>query len=136
MRLFDFRTATERQSFDAFPGFQGGARVAAGDVNGDGIDDIITAAGPGAAPHVKVFDGATGRLLLSFFAYAPGYRGGVNVAAGDLNRDGFADIITSAGPGVGPHVKAFDGRTGAEVASFLAFAPGYVGGVNVALGAQ
>src|SRR5437763_2564933 len=37
--------------------FLGGARVATGDVTGDGIDDVIVAPGPGAPPHVQVYDG-------------------------------------------------------------------------------
>jgi hypothetical protein len=123
------------RSFFAYdPAFLGGVRVATGDVNGDGVPDIVTAAGPGGGPHVKVFDGRTGALLLQFFAYDSGFTGGVFVAIGDVNGDGQADIITGAGAGGGPHVKAFDGATGAQVASFFAYTASFTGGVTVASG--
>src|SRR4051812_2468817 len=60
--------------------FTGGVSVAAGDVNGDGILDLITGAGPDGGPHVKVISGATGQQLNSFYAYEPGFTGGVFVA--------------------------------------------------------
>jgi hypothetical protein len=109
----------------------GGISVGAGDVSGDGVADIIVGAGAGAlGGHVKVFDGATGAEVRSFFAFS-GFTGGVSVASGDVTGDGVADIIVGAGAGApGGHVKVFDGATGAEVRSFLAF-PGYLGGVNV-----
>jgi cyclophilin family peptidyl-prolyl cis-trans isomerase len=118
--------------FDA--GFTGGVYVAAGDVNGDGKADIIVGAGPGAIPVVSVYDGATGTLLRSFLAYDSGFTGGVRVAAADVDGDGKADIITGAGPGAAPHVKVFDGATGALLQSFLAFDAGFTGGVYVAAG--
>ncbi len=115
-------------------GFRGGVRVATGDVTGDGVRDIVTGAGPGGGPHVKLYDGATGAEVRSFFAYAPGFRQGITVAVGDVTGDGFADIITGAGPGGGPHIQVFDARTGASVRSFFAYSDAFRGGVNVASG--
>src|SRR5262249_25681465 len=127
---------SERLSFFAFDtGFLGGVRVATGDVTGDGSSDVIVGAGRGApGGHVKVFDGATGAELRSFFSFDQGFVGGVQVAAGDVNGDGRADVIVGAGPGAGPHVKVFDGATGAEIRSFFAYDPGFSGGVRVAAG--
>jgi glucose/arabinose dehydrogenase len=117
----------------AFPGFTGGVRVALADIDGNGQRDVVVAAGPGGGPHVKVF-ATDGTLLRSFFAYVPTFSGGVSVAAGDLDGDGDADIVTGAGPGGGPHVKVFAGPSLAETRSFFAYAPTFTGGVNVAIG--
>jgi FG-GAP repeat len=104
--VFDSGTATRLSSFLAYGApFTGGVRVAAGDVNGDGVTDIVTGAGPGGGSHIKVFDGATGTVLLSFFAFDPSFSGGVFVAAGDVNSDGKADIVAGADAGGASHVK-------------------------------
>ena len=50
--------------------------------NADAGPILVTGAGPGAGPHVRVFDMETGQELLSFYAYDAGFRGGVRVAAG------------------------------------------------------
>ncbi len=100
--------------------FTGGVRVAVADVNGDGRDDIITGAGAGGGPHVRVFSGTTGQVLDSFYAYAPNFTGGVYVAGGDYNGDGKADIITGSGAG-GPHIRVFSGANLSVLASFYAF---------------
>jgi hypothetical protein len=115
-------------------GFTGGVRVATGDVNGDGILDIITAAGVGGGPHIRVFDGANGHVLKEFFAYTPGFTGGVFVSAADFNGDGKADIVTAAGAGGGPHVQVFSGDNLAVLKSFFAYNPLFTGGVVVATG--
>lgn len=82
VNVYDASTGVLKTSFFAFaPSFRGGVRVAVGDVNGDGTDDIITAAGPGGGPQVTVYDGNTFQPILSFFGLAPTFTGGVYVAA-------------------------------------------------------
>lgn len=111
--------------------FKGGVDVTAGDIDGDGIDEIITGAGPGGGPHVRIFS-ANGQPRGSFFAYPVGFSGGVRVTAGDIDNDGKAEIITGAGPGGGPHVRIFKAN-GTVVGSFMAYALTFKGGVDVAL---
>jgi hypothetical protein len=133
VKAFSGLPPAETASFFAYPTtFNGGVRVAVGDVTGDKNADIITGAGPGGGPHVKVFDGQTQAEVRSFFAYDPAFTGGVYVAAGDINGDRRADIITGAG--TAPHVKVFDAVTSAERASFFAYSPAFTGGVRVAAG--
>lgn len=112
---FQVRMQNEFFTFDA--SFRGGVRVAAGDVNGDGRDDLVAAAGPGGGPHVRVFDvfppnplelrTSNRQLLDEFFAYDAAFRGGVYVAAGHLTGDDKAEVVTGPGDGGGPHVKVF-----------------------------
>ena len=128
--VMDARTNEEVFRFEAFPGFRGGVTVAAGDVNGDSVPDIVAGTGPGGGSLVAVFDGVTRAAIQSFLAF-PGFSGGVSVAAGDVNGDGRDDIIV--GVAVNGHVKVFSGANNALLASFFAY-PGFTGGVSVAAG--
>ncbi len=135
IRVFSGIDGTELFGFFAYdPSFSGGVYVACADVNGDRRDDIITGAGAGGGPHVRVFSGQDGSELFGFFAYHPSFSGGVRVAAGNLNGDALADIITGAGPGGGPHVKVFDGMSQTEFFGFFAYDPAFSGGVFLAAG--
>jgi autotransporter-associated beta strand protein len=131
---------TLRFAFFAYTStFTGGVRVAIGDVNGDGVDDIITAPGKGMAPTVEVFSGVDLSPLGSFNAYQSSFTNGVYVAAGDFNGDGKADIVTGPGKffgrkGPGSEVKVFDGRDFSILDDFLAYGTKYNAGVTVAAG--
>ncbi len=112
--------------------FKGGANIGSGDIDGDGIEEIITGAGQGGGPHIRIFD-ASGKVKGQFFAYASNFRGGVNVAACDMDDDGASEIITGAGQGGGPHIRIFD-ASGKVKGQFFAYASNFRGGVNVACG--
>src|SRR5262249_23978682 len=140
VKVFSGVDLTLLHSFVAYdPLFTGGLFVGAADVDGDGVKEIITGAGAGGGPHVKVFDPITmaqsttgAKEVRSFYAYDPSFTGGVSVAGGDVNFDHIDDILTGARSGGGPHTKAFDGKTGAELLSFFAMDPSFAGGINVA----
>jgi len=89
-------------------------------------------AGGGPMVTVNYSDGHTS----SFFAYDQNFTGGVRIAMGDINGDGFSDLVTATGIGGGPHIKVWDLRTGTpmQVASFFAFESNFTGGLYIACG--
>jgi fibronectin-binding autotransporter adhesin len=120
-------------SFLAYGTHKYGANVALGDLDGDGFDEIVTGAGPGAVfgPHVRAFDydgspPVTPLAGVSFLAYGT-HKWGVNVEAGDIDGDGYDEIVTGAGPGAvfGPHVRGWNVDGGSAQAmpqvSFFAY---------------
>ncbi|MFH0853664.1 MAG: VCBS repeat-containing protein, partial [bacterium] len=114
--------------------FRGGLSLDTGDVDGDGIDEIIVAPTSGGGPQVRVYKYSNGNLNLyaSFFAYPEGLRSGLKVFAGDVNGDGRDEIVTATKAGATPHVRTFDGQ-GNVLGQFFAFPLAYRGGVNVTL---
>jgi hypothetical protein len=88
-------------SFYAFePRFGGGARVASGDLNADGVDDLIVAAGPSGGPHAKAFDPRTGAVLFDRFVTDADHRGGVRLAVADaFGSRGEDALVTSTRSG-------------------------------------
>ena len=112
--------------------WRGGMSIALGDVNGDGKKEIVVGAGSGGAPLVKIFD-LNGNLKKSWNAYTAAFKGGVNVAVGNVLGSGRENIVTGAGPGGGPHVRVFD-ENGIVKQQFFAYAQSFAGGVYVAAG--
>jgi hypothetical protein len=132
VRIFNGDGLTILRSFFAYDqSFSGGVSVATIDLNNDGILDIVTGAGAGGAPHVKVFDGATNEILSQWFAYPISFTGGVFVAVGDISNDGNIELVTGAGQGGTPVVAVWDPLTGTLLAQFYAYAEDFTGGARV-----
>src|SRR5262249_26033564 len=120
VKVFTAQTGALRFDITAFdPSFRGGVRVAVGDVNGDGIPDIIAAKGASDVANgdslVHVYDGITGQHLaspLGSFDPFPGFHGGLYVASADLNGDGYADVVVSQDIGGQGWVKVYSGQDG------------------------
>ncbi len=109
-----FSNPVTLQSFIAFDkAFKGGAAVAAGDFNADGVDDLAVGAGAGAAPHVRIYgNGNPATQIGSFYAFSDKkFTGGVSLAAGHLNGDPVADLIVGAGKGGGSRVVSYSGSS-------------------------
>lgn len=88
-------------------GYRGGVNVAACDLDNDGVNEVVTGAAWNGGPHIRVFDNMGNVKFGGFFAFDQAFRGGVNVACGDITRDGVDDIVVGAGLGGGPDVKVF-----------------------------
>lgn len=118
-------------TFDAYPGFTGGVRVAVCRSPDGGPPKIVTGPGPGGGPDVRVFT-LQGQLLGNFNAYGA-FGGGVYVGCADVDGQPGDEIITGAGPGGGPDVGVWR-LGGGKIDGFYAFDSSFTGGVRVAGG--
>ena len=135
VRIFDGTNLSILKSFYAYAqDFTGGVSVASIDFNNDCVLDLVTGAGPGGAPHVKVFDGRTNSILSQWYAYPVSFTGGVFVAVGDIGNDGDIEVITGAGAGGAPVIAVWDPYTAMLLSQFYAYAEGFTGGVTVGIG--
>ena len=130
VRILDGKTGRTTRSYAAFA--PGGVTVALADVTGDRRADLIVGSGGGGASTVKVYDTATRRLVATISPFARSFRGGVSVAARDVNGDRKADLIVGSGPGMPATIDVFDAVTRELLDSFSPFASSFRGGVSVA----
>ena len=116
--VYSGRTGALLYRLDGAPGDQQGYAIAdAGDTDGDGVPDIVSGAPGVGRGSAYLYSGATGRLLHTFSRGRNGDFFGAAVAgAGDVNRDGHAEVLVGAplndgsGPDAG-RAYVFSGRT-------------------------
>jgi hypothetical protein len=124
--------ATKVREFVTFQGLNGAARLASGDINGDGKDEIIAGAEPGGGPRVNVFD-ENGNIVLTQYVYDAAFRGGVDVASGDVSGDTKDEVIVAPLSGGNSQVRVLN-QALSPISQFYAYTSAYVGGVNVGVG--
>lgn len=108
-------------------------------MNGDGVNDLVVSAGAGGLPLVAVYNGLTlftthSLIGTPFDAFPNYFRGGVQIAVGDVNGDGYADIIAGSGPGMSATVNIYSGNGFGLLKSFQPFGADFKDGIFVAAG--
>lgn len=132
VRIYDLSGQPKGKAFNVFPKwYRGGINLAVGDLNGNGQFEIIVGAATGRS-QVRIFSPA-GRLLSGgFYAYGRSFLGGVNVAVGDINGDGRAEIVTGPTRGA-PEIKIFNDQAKPVGKSFFGASPRGKTGIGVAV---
>ncbi|MFA6027603.1 MAG: L,D-transpeptidase family protein [Patescibacteria group bacterium] len=132
VRVFRLDGSLIREFYAYASNMDKGVNVAAGDLDGDGKEEILTAPRTGGGPHVRAFDGyGQPKFNYGFFAYDYKIQNGVNIAACDVNGDGKDEIITGPGVDSDPVVRVFNYRGRSIMPDYYPFSQADRGGVTV-----
>lgn len=114
--------------------FKGGVRVALGDIDADFEDEIITAPRAGGGPQVRVFEKDGTPRGIDIWPFNLDFRGGIDVATGDINGDGKDEVAVIQASQGQAYVKVYKYNINREiVGEWNAFGDFYGGG-SIAMG--
>ena len=134
IRIFDINGKLKNTGiFPYGKDFKGGVSVATGNLyKKDKKLQIITAPGTGGGPQINIYNNKFKLIRPGFMAYSSTLRTGINVAAGDVNKDGKDEIVTGTNLGASPQVRIFN-KNGKLINSFYSGSASSRGGVLVAV---
>jgi hypothetical protein len=145
VKVYDAVSGELFSSFLAYESkFTGGVHVTTGDLDNDGQDEIIVAPASKRRTEVKVFS-ILGEELnqFEFIASKSTQKYGSVVAVGDVDGDGWRDIVLGAGSGQTSHIRVFKNIAAqtpehafseTPLVDFEAFTDRYKSGVSLAIG--
>ncbi|MEK7631556.1 MAG: FG-GAP-like repeat-containing protein [Patescibacteria group bacterium] len=114
VRVFGYKGGRFTQVYKEFNGnvasFRNGISLAAGDLNGDGKDEIVTAPAGSGANTLRVFQ-LQGKLMKQIATRTNALLGtGLNVATADLANDGVAEIVVAPRSNGAPTLRTYSLR--------------------------
>lgn len=83
------------------PAYANGGTIAAGDIDADGVDEVVIGSGKGQETALAYYE-LDGSLKSKFYGYAPGFTGGIRAQILDYDADGADDVLISALDGSQP----------------------------------
>lgn len=134
VKIYNAFTNSVEKEFYPFPETSQvqGVNVASGDINGDGLNEIVIATGRNEKPLIRIFNNKA-ELINEFQAYADNFQEGFKVTVAKLYPNQPAVILTAPNEGGGPHIKIFNSQ-GVMITDFFAFDSRVYSGVNVSAG--
>ncbi len=141
VKVIDGKTGAVLFDVRPFGTFTGGVFVAAGSITGDGLDSLVITPDQGGGPRVEIYAPVTFTEFANFYGINDsGFRGGARAAVGDINGDGYGDLVVAAGFEGGPRISVYDGKALTEgqqvhlVGDFFAYSTTLRNGSYVAVG--
>lgn len=130
LRIYDTNGGLRHIFYSYETNFLGGFNSATCDIDGDGMDEIVTIRGPGHEPIVLIYEW-DGVRRGGFVAGPLDWFGGSFIGCGDVDNDGVGEIVTGTDVGGAPIVRVFEAN-GTLISTFLAAEPTNTSGVRVA----